>query len=77
MEETNERTNKQEEWEEVDVGVFGGQSVWDADTVNQSSGFNIYEGEILIKCHHKWRYMDCNSDNGMQTQRERGESHKS
>lgn len=37
-------------------------------TVNQSSGFNIYEGEILIKCHHKWWSMDCNSDNGMQTE---------
>lgn len=47
-------------------------------TVNQSSGFNIYEGEILIKCHHKWWYMDCNSgDNGMQTERTRGVRRKS
>lgn len=60
---------------EVDNGEETSEQTTYVYTVNQSSGFNIYEGEILIKCHHKWRYMECNSDNGMQT--ENGSERKS
>lgn len=65
------------------VGADGGSGVlWTCiaavcssvhNKVNQSSGFNIYEGEILIKCHHKWHTVEwtgagTGAGGGMQTQ---------